>query len=150
MNLLGHGVMERRDVLVYPQRQLGPWGPFVGGLIGGLIGGPPGPPPGPPPGSMPGPSPAPGPSGGPPTAPPPGFTPPRPPGTNQVGLLAVDPGGMRRCLFRYTYVWLSNRQQFWFYPVFVGRTSVAGYRWTGFFWVYFGIDLRLIDAFQCF
>ncbi|MFC5713633.1 transporter [Thalassorhabdus alkalitolerans] len=97
--------------------------------------GPPGPPFGPP-----------GPPGA-PTSPPPAFT-PSPPA--EIGVFAVDPGAIRRCLFRYTYVWLTNRQQFWFYPVFVGRTSIAGYRWTGFFWVYFGIDLRRISSFQCF
>ncbi|WP_083465288.1 hypothetical protein [Thalassobacillus sp. C254] len=108
--------------------------------------GPPGPP-GPPrpPFGPPGP---PGQAGTPgaPTSPPPAFT-PSPPA--EIGAFAVDPGAIRRCLFRYTYVWLTNRQQFWFYPVFVGRTSVAGYRWTGFFWVYFGIDLRRISSFQC-
>ncbi|QDI93108.1 transporter [Salicibibacter halophilus] len=82
-----------------------------------------------------------------PTAPPPGFTPPRPDG---VATFAVDPGAIRGCLFRFTYVWLTNQQQFWFYPIFVGQTSVAGFRWTGFSWSYFGIDTRLIDSFQCF
>ncbi len=141
------------------QRQFQIWGPFVGGLTG-LFGptpfGPPGPPPGRPPfGPPPGPPPGrppfgpPGPPqhAGPPTSPPPAFTPSTP---GDIGLFAVDPGAIRGCLYRYTYVWLTNRQQFWFYPVFVGRTSVAGYRWTGFNWVYFGIDLRRISSFQCF
>ncbi|UCZ55305.1 hypothetical protein LGQ02_10435 [Bacillus shivajii] len=130
--------------------------PFIGG-IGGQFGfpfGPPGPPPGRPPFGPPGqpdfgpPGPPPGrPPFGPPTTPPPAFTPAP---TADVGLFAVDPGAIRRCMFRYTYVWLTNRQQFWFYPVFVGRRSVAGYRWTGFSWVYFGIDLRQISSFTCF
>lgn len=83
--------------------------------------------------------------GGPPSSPPPSFVP-----TQQAQTFAVDPGGIARCLFRYTYVWLNNRQQFWFYPVFVGRQSVAGWRWTGFRWMYFGIDLRQIQSFTCF
>jgi hypothetical protein len=33
--------------------------------------------------------------------------------------------------------------------VFVGRNSVAGWRWNGFRWVYFGVDLRRIDSFVC-
>lgn len=107
----------------------------------GQPGFPPGQQPGFPPGRPPG-------QVGPPTSPPPSFTPQQQ--TGQIGVLAVDPGAIRRCLFRYTFVWLDNRQRFWFYPTFVGRTSVAGYRWTGFNWVYFGIDLRRIESFQCF
>ncbi|WP_223155086.1 hypothetical protein [Alkalibacillus aidingensis] len=83
---------------------------------------------------------------GPPSSPPPSFTPQQ----AEFGIQAVDPGAIRRCLYRYTYVWLDNRQRFWFYPTYVGRRSVAGYRWTGFFWTYFGIDLERIDSFQCF
>ena len=42
--------------------------------------------------------------------------------SQQVGTFAVDPGSIRLCLFRFTYLWLRNRQQFWFYPVFIGTT----------------------------
>jgi hypothetical protein len=81
--------------------------------------------------------------GGPPNTPPPSYVP------AQTQTFAVDPGGIRRCLFRFTYVWLRGFQQFWFYPTFVGRNSVSGYRWTGFRWVYFGISLRQIQSFTC-
>jgi hypothetical protein len=99
--------------------------------------------------------PGPGPSGAPqapgfqqPTSPPPSFTPQMPlTATGQP--LAVDPGAIRRCMFRFTYIWLRNGQQFWFFPIFVGPTSVAGFRWTGFSWVYFGVDLRFITSFTC-
>lgn len=84
-------------------------------------------------------------SSGPPTSPPPSFTPQK----SQVQTFAIDPGAIRRCLFRFTYVWL-RREAFWFFPVFIGRRSIAGYRWTGFRWVYFGIDLERIESFQCF
>jgi hypothetical protein len=83
---------------------------------------------------------------GPPSSPPPSFVPAQ---TQQVGAFAVDPGSIRRCLFRFTYVWLRNRQEFWFYPVFLGRQSVSGFRWNGFMWVYFGVSLRQIDSFTC-
>ncbi len=86
-----------------------------------------------------------GPAAGPPTAPPPSFIP-----QQQAQTFAVDPGGIRRCLFRYTYVWLRGFEQFWFYPIFVGRNSVTGFRWTGFRWVIFGISLRQIQSFTCF
>ncbi|GGN55730.1 hypothetical protein [Oceanobacillus indicireducens] len=82
---------------------------------------------------------------GPPSAPPPNFTPQQ----SQFQTFAVDPGGIRGCLFRFTYIWL-RRDQFWFYPTFVGRNSIAGFRWRGNRWVYFGIDLDRIQSFQCF
>lgn len=82
---------------------------------------------------------------GPPNSPPPSFTPAAP----QFQTFAVDPGAIRGCLFRFTYIWL-NRDQFWFFPTFVGRNSVAGFRWRRNRWVYFGIDLNRIQSFQCF
>ncbi|WP_432402004.1 hypothetical protein [Wukongibacter sp. M2B1] len=76
---------------------------------------------------------------------PPSFTP-------EMGptLRAVDPGAIRRCRYKFTYLWLKNRQEFWAYLTFVGRRSVSGYRWTGFRWVYFGTDLRNIESFVCY
>jgi hypothetical protein len=100
--------------------------------------GPMGPPPGPP---------GQGSQAGAPTSPPPSFVPAQ---TQQAGTFAVDPGSIRGCLFRYTYVWLRNRQQFWYYPTFVGRRSISGYRWNGFRWLYFGVSLREIQSFTCF
>ncbi|WP_018933635.1 hypothetical protein [Gracilibacillus lacisalsi] len=91
-----------------------------------------------------------GPQGMPPTGPPPAQIPQQ---TQQLGdgpqLYAVDPGSMRGCLYRYTYVWLSRYNSFWFYPTYIGRRSVAGYRWTGFNWIYFGIDTERIQSFTC-
>lgn len=79
-----------------------------------------------------------------PTSPPPQFVPQMP-----ISTFAVDPGAISRCLFRNTYVWLNNGEQFWLFPIFVGRTSVAGFRWFGFFWSYFGVDLNRIRSFTC-
>ncbi|WP_407691391.1 hypothetical protein [Robertmurraya mangrovi] len=87
------------------------------------------------------------PQAGPPTSPPPSFTPQLQ--QSDVSTFAVDPGAIRRCLFRFTFVWLNNGRSFWFYPTFVGRDSVAGYRWRNFRWVYYGTDLRRIRSFQC-
>lgn len=124
----------------------GPPGSQGGGLPPFGPPGPPSPPFGPPPGP-PGPPMPPGPSGfQAPTSAPPQFVPPRP----QFTAFAVDPGGIRGCLFRYTYIWLSNGNQFWYFPVFVGRTSVAGFQWNGFFWMYAGYDLNRVESFTCF
>ena len=65
------------------------------------------------------------------------------------GLRAVDPGAISRCLYSNTYVWLRNRQEFWFFPTFVGRKSIAGYRWMHRNWVYMGFSLNMIDSFFC-
>lgn len=120
--------------------------PFPGGGPGGFPGGGPGGFPGGPGGFPPGGGPGGGQQGA-PTSPPPAFT----PQMSDVSAFAVDPGGIRRCLYRMTFIWLDNGRSFWFYPTFVGRTSVAGWRWRrrqG--WVYFGIDLNRIRSFQCF
>ena len=119
-------------------RQQGQGFPGVFGPPGSF---PPGPPPGVPGGGQQ--------AGGPPTSPPPTFTPQLQAG-GAPSVFAVDPGAIRGCLYRYTYIWLQNGQSFWFYPVFVGRTSIAGWRWRNWRWVYFGTDLRRIRSFQCF
>src|SRR5699024_9840269 len=79
-----------------------------------------------------------------PPGPPPSFTP-----SQGVQTFAVDSGAIQGCLFRFTYVWL-RRDAFWFFPTFVGRRSVSGFRWNGRRWSYYGIDLRHIQSFQCF
>ncbi|WP_432352631.1 hypothetical protein [Sporosarcina sp. A2] len=82
-----------------------------------------------------------------PTAAPPSQAPAYP----DQQLMRVDPGGIQGCMYRYTYIWTSRRKGFWFYPTFVGRTSVAGYQWSNQWrrWMYTGIDLNRIDQFTC-
>ncbi|WP_082234744.1 hypothetical protein [Halobacillus massiliensis] len=136
----------------------GPGGP-PGGYPGFGPGGPGGVPGGPPPGGgFPGgPGGFPGGSGGVPGGQiSPGQLPPPPssPPAEAVGspqLYAVDPGSLWGCLYRYTWIRLNNGNRFWFYPTFIGRTSVAGFRWrpNQQRWVYFGIDTNRIASFQC-
>jgi hypothetical protein len=85
--------------------------------------------------------------GGPPSGPPPTFVPAQRGG---ITPRAIDPGAIRGCLFRYVYIWLVNGRQFWAWLVFVGPRSIAGWRWNGFTWVYFGTDLENISSFVCF
>ncbi|WP_062104350.1 hypothetical protein [Bacillus niameyensis] len=106
-----------------------PSGPGQGGFFPGQSGGQAGP----------------GQSAGAPMTPPPNFVPQK----AEFQTFAIDSGAIRRCLFRFTYIWL-RRDSFWFYPTFLGRNSIAGFRWNGFRWVYFGIDLNRIESFQCF
>ncbi|QBP42324.1 transporter [Paenisporosarcina antarctica] len=90
-------------------------------------------------------------SSGPPTGPPPSFVPQQPAeARGGAQIFAVDPGAIRGCLFRFTYVWLRNGRSFWFYPTYVGRQSIAGFRWNGRRWNYYGTDLNRITSFQCF
>lgn len=79
-----------------------------------------------------------------PSGPPPSYVP-------QQSTYAIDPGGIRGCLYRFTYIRLENGRRFWFYPVFVGRRSIAGYRWRPrqYRWQYFGIDLDEVSSFSC-
>ncbi len=94
-----------------------------------------------------------GPSGA-PIGPPPSFTPSQSQAQilGGVGIQAVDPGSIRNCLFRFTYIWPRNGRPFWAFPTFVGRRSIAGFRWMGprRGWVYFGLDLRRINSFVCY
>lgn len=86
-----------------------------------------------------------------PTGPPPPFVPTQPAGARDgVGIYAVDPGAIRGCLYQFTYVWLRNGRSFWLYPTFVGRNSIAGFRWSGRRWNYYGTDLERITSFQCY
>jgi hypothetical protein len=100
-------------------------------------------PPGPPQGG------GPGGSGG-PQSPPPSFTPQK----LGVSVQAVDPGSIRGCVNRYVYIWQNNGDSYWMYLTHVGRSSISGYRWYGYgtlgFWLYFGLDLRRIEQFNCF
>jgi hypothetical protein len=122
--------------------------------------GPPGPPPGGPGGKGPG---GKGPGGGggggmAPTSAPPGFTPSQSQaysfggggGGGQFGVYAVDPGAIRPCLYQFIYIWPSWGPGFWAWLTFVGRRSVAGFRWNGRRWVYFGMDTRQISSFYCY
>lgn len=87
---------------------------------------------------------------GPPPGPPPAFVPSHAIEQQSVGVLSINPGAIRPCIFRFVYLWLDNGQHFWAWLVFVGSRSVAGWRWTGFRWIYFGIDTRRISSFACY
>lgn len=143
-------------------RQFGfPFGQIFGGP-NQLPGGPPGPsqpPPGQPFGGGPSQPPQGPPFGGGPGQPPYGgglasqLPPPpeSPPSSQNASLFAVDPGSLFGCLYRFTWIRLVNGRSFWFYPTFIGRTSVAGYRWQRGRrqWAYTGFDTRQISSFQC-
>ncbi|MBZ9607514.1 hypothetical protein G9F73_006750 [Clostridium estertheticum] len=91
-----------------------------------------------------------GPQGGPSSAPP-NFTPSQPQ-SQQFGAtpLAIDPGAIRPCLYRFVYIWPRRERGFWAWLTFVGPRSISGFRWNRNRWRFFGMDLRNINSFQCF
>lgn len=87
---------------------------------------------------------------GPPLSPPPSFTPSKPKNSNDINIKSVDPGSIKFCKRKFTYLWLNNGNSFWAYITYVGKKSISGFRWFRYRWVYFGIDLRKIDGFTCY
>lgn len=85
-----------------------------------------------------------------PNTPPPSQVPERPPMQMRSGARAVSPSSIRHCVGGFTYVWLSNGQEFWMYPIQVWGNSVAGFRWDRRFgWSFTGVSLNRIDMFTC-
>ncbi|MDF2610783.1 MAG: transporter [Lachnospiraceae bacterium] len=62
----------------------------------------------------------------------------------------IDPRGIRRCLYRFTFVWLRNGNSFWFYPVYVAGQTVIGFRWRARGWDYYSLNLRRVSFYRCF
>ena len=85
----------------------------------------------------------------PPMGPPPSVNPSQNK-NQQPGVKAVDPGAIRPCTYRYVYIYPRRGNPYWAWLTYVGRTSASGYKWTGRNWVYFGVDLRQIDSFNCY
>ncbi len=102
-----------------------------------------------------------------PSSPPPNFTPQLPgmegqplggpgPAVQFGGERGGRPGffrppmDFRRCLNRFTFVWLFNGNSFWFYPVNIRRNSVEGFRWRRNRWEFERINVNRILFFRCF
>lgn len=115
-----------------------------------------------PPGFPPG---GPGPGGQPPPTAPPNFSPelPRMGGQPLTGrpefpgqfegagaLFRRRPRDFRGCLNKFTYIWLLNGNNFWFYPISSDRQFVEGFRWRRRGWVFDRINLNRILFFRCF
>lgn len=60
------------------------------------------------------------------------------------------PMDIRRCVNRFVFIWLVNGNGFWFFPIFVGRDQIVGFRWRRNGWMYDRINLRRIAGFRCF
>jgi hypothetical protein len=60
------------------------------------------------------------------------------------------PRNLRGCLNRFTFIWLVNGNSFWFYPTYVDRQFVQGFRWRRNRWEFDRINVRRILFFRCF
>jgi hypothetical protein len=58
--------------------------------------------------------------------------------------------GIRACVNRFTYIWLFNGSNFWFYPTFVDGRFVRGFRWRRNRWEFDRIAINRIIFFRCF
>jgi len=72
-----------------------------------------------------------------------------PPPPAVIPPIPIYPTYIVDCTFRYTYVWLWNGDNFWFYPTRVEYGIVAGLRWNGRFWFHFEMDPNNIRAVSC-
>ena len=94
-----------------------------------------------------------GPPGRPPQGPP-GRPPGRPgqpgfPGVLPPNFLQIFPSPLRICLYQYTYIWLNNGRDFWFYPISFTGNFLVGFRWREYGWEYEVLDIRLINYYYC-
>lgn len=100
-----------------------------------------------------------------PMGPPPNFTPELPSSERQEllrepaefgtqfrgsGNQRRRPRDLRNCVNRFTFIWLVNGNSFWFFPVFVTREFVIGFRWSRRSWVPDRLNVRRIFFHQCF
>jgi hypothetical protein len=76
-----------------------------------------------------------------PNTPPPNFLPYKNKILNQNEL------SIENILFKYVYIWLSDRTEFWTLIAFIIGDHIGGWRWTGQSWDHFEIDIRKIDYF---
>ena len=86
-----------------------------------------------------------------PTAAPPNFTPAMPMTTasSRSGSHSGS-SGIRRCIYRNTFIWERNGHSYWFFPTFVSRNVILGFRWGRFGWTFSTINRNSILTFQCF
>ena len=87
----------------------------------------------------------------PPNASPPNFTPLKSQShILQMTGLGIDDTALRSCMFKNIYIWFRDNIEFWAWLTFIGGGHTVGWRWNGFIWIYFEIDLRKIESFVCY
>ncbi|MCL2168764.1 MAG: hypothetical protein FWB74_01905 [Defluviitaleaceae bacterium] len=56
---------------------------------------------------------------------------------------------IQSCLYKNTYLWLNNHQQFWFFPTFIGKSSICGYKRINDDWQFMGFGIEMIEKLYC-
>ncbi len=67
----------------------------------------------------------------------------------QLPPYAPSPFGLQHCLYRFTYMWLRNGDNFWFFLTTVGESRAYGFWFFGGRWNQYSIALRDIVSFNC-
>jgi len=57
---------------------------------------------------------------------------------------------IRRCVNSFTYIWLRNGSNFWFYITRVDDVFIQGFRWRGNRWEFDRISRNRIIFYRCF
>jgi hypothetical protein len=66
------------------------------------------------------------------------------------GEMRTRPRDFFGCINSFTYIWLVNGNNFWFFPIFIDRQFVIGFRWRRNRWEFDRINLNRIFFFSCF
>jgi len=67
----------------------------------------------------------------------------------QMPIYAQSPWGLQNCLYRFTYLWLRNGDNFLFFLTTVGHEVIYGYRFFGGRWNHYSVPLSAINFFHC-
>jgi len=65
----------------------------------------------------------------------------------RAGRLRPERSALAGCMGRTMYVWLRCGRSFWFYPEYIGRSTLAGYAWTHGRWTYTGFSIFSVEFF---
>ena len=68
---------------------------------------------------------------------------------DQMHFHGQHPRGLQNCIYRFTYMWLRNGDNFWFFLTTVGEERAYGFRFFGGRWNQYSIALRDIVSFHC-
>ncbi|PEJ56102.1 transporter [Bacillus sp. AFS002410] len=67
----------------------------------------------------------------------------------QTAPYGSNPLGIQNCMYRFTYLWLKNGDNFWFFLTTVAESNIYGYRFFGGRWNFYSVALSEIVSFHC-
>lgn len=86
----------------------------------------------------------------PPSTNPPPFIPSKSQSLNNINIsgLTSDGSALKPLMFKFIYIWLRDGSNFWSWTTFIYGGHIGGFRWTGYHWENFEVDLRKIDGYS--